>query len=233
MKIGKDYKIVASKILDCTLASYYNWDNQNRPIIKLLEKYFSKKDLEEFIEFGNITRLDKFDKYIKEKNKIVDKYLEYFNNEYKSFIDYNDEIIDIFIKTLVDYDDKNSFFIQFHSNILKVKDNYLQNKISFVLKDMIEKNIINILEEIIDILVTTDFKIIIERAWLENNKKRNEATIQYLLFNIYKYKKELAQKEKLKLFVDLYKFYELEYQNANFHSENPDKIYQSIEKIKN
>jgi hypothetical protein len=33
MKIGKEYKQVASEVLGCTLASYYNWDNQ-----KILEQ---------------------------------------------------------------------------------------------------------------------------------------------------------------------------------------------------
>lgn len=58
MKIGKDYKQIASQILGCTLASYYNWDNQKRPIINLLEKYFSKEDLEEFLQTGEIERLE-------------------------------------------------------------------------------------------------------------------------------------------------------------------------------
>ena len=62
-KIGKEYKVVASKILGCTLASYYNWDKQNRPIISLLEKFFSKDDLEEFLETGDIKRLQSSHNY--------------------------------------------------------------------------------------------------------------------------------------------------------------------------
>ncbi len=62
-KKGKEYKEVASKILGCTLASYYNWDKQGRPIISLLEKYFSKEDLEEFLERGDIKRLNTGDSY--------------------------------------------------------------------------------------------------------------------------------------------------------------------------
>lgn len=51
-KIGKEYKVVASLLLGCTLASYYNWNKQERPIINLLEKYFSKEDLAEFFKNG-------------------------------------------------------------------------------------------------------------------------------------------------------------------------------------
>jgi hypothetical protein len=47
---GKEYKEIASKVLDCTLASYYNWSKQDRPIIDLLEKCFTKEDLENFID---------------------------------------------------------------------------------------------------------------------------------------------------------------------------------------
>jgi hypothetical protein len=55
MKFGKAYKQVASKILGCSLASYYSWDKQKRPIISLLEKYFTQEDLEEFLETGEIS----------------------------------------------------------------------------------------------------------------------------------------------------------------------------------
>jgi len=55
MKFGKAYKQVASKVLGCSLASYYAWDKQKRPIIALLEKYFTKEDLEEFLETGEIS----------------------------------------------------------------------------------------------------------------------------------------------------------------------------------
>ena len=57
-KIGKEYKVVASDLLGCTLASYYNWDKQKRPIISLLEKYFTQTDLEEFLEYGTIEKLE-------------------------------------------------------------------------------------------------------------------------------------------------------------------------------
>lgn len=46
------------KILDISDKTYYNWKNQYRPIISLLEKYFTTKDLEEFIETGKISRIE-------------------------------------------------------------------------------------------------------------------------------------------------------------------------------
>ncbi|MGE4420593.1 MAG: hypothetical protein AB7D38_12305 [Sulfurimonas sp.] len=41
--------------------SYFNYKKQGRPIISLLEKYFTKKDLEEFLESGRVRKLDNID----------------------------------------------------------------------------------------------------------------------------------------------------------------------------
>ncbi len=44
------------KILDISDKTYYNW--KDRPIIALLEKYFTKSDLEEFLQTNSINRLE-------------------------------------------------------------------------------------------------------------------------------------------------------------------------------
>jgi len=46
------------KILDIADRTYYNWKIEKRPIINLLEKYFTEQDLEEFLETGSISRLE-------------------------------------------------------------------------------------------------------------------------------------------------------------------------------
>lgn len=38
--------------------TYYNWKKEKRPVISLLEKYFTKEDLEEFLEYGTIERYE-------------------------------------------------------------------------------------------------------------------------------------------------------------------------------
>jgi hypothetical protein len=45
------------KLLGISSASYYRW-KEERPIITLLEKYFSDQDLEEFLETGKISKLE-------------------------------------------------------------------------------------------------------------------------------------------------------------------------------
>ncbi len=38
--------------------TYYKWKRENTPALKLMEKYFTEKDLIEFLEKGNIKRLE-------------------------------------------------------------------------------------------------------------------------------------------------------------------------------
>ena len=58
------------KILNVSDKTYYNWKKGIRPIIKLLEQYFSKEDLEEFLQTGKIAKQDR----LKELEKIEKKY---------------------------------------------------------------------------------------------------------------------------------------------------------------
>lgn len=46
------------KILSIADKTYYNYKKENRMIIKLLEKYFDKEDLNEFITTGSIKKLE-------------------------------------------------------------------------------------------------------------------------------------------------------------------------------
>lgn len=46
-------------ILDISDKTYYNWKKEKRPVILLLEKYFSKEDLNQFLSTGIIEKLEK------------------------------------------------------------------------------------------------------------------------------------------------------------------------------
>ena len=46
------------QILDIADKTYYNWKKEKRPIIELLEKYFTEEDLEEFLKYRVITKLE-------------------------------------------------------------------------------------------------------------------------------------------------------------------------------
>ena len=49
------------KILDIADRTLYNWKKEQKPIVLLLEKYFTKEDLEEFLDTGEIRRFENYD----------------------------------------------------------------------------------------------------------------------------------------------------------------------------
>ncbi|MEA3373705.1 MAG: hypothetical protein U9Q62_08460 [Campylobacterota bacterium] len=51
------------KVLDIAEKTYYNWKRQKRPIIVLLEEYFTKGDLEEYFQTGKIEKLEIIKKF--------------------------------------------------------------------------------------------------------------------------------------------------------------------------
>ena len=51
-------KSAVAKLLDVSERSVYNWSKENRPIITFLYKYFSKEDIQEYLQFGQIEKLE-------------------------------------------------------------------------------------------------------------------------------------------------------------------------------
>lgn len=54
----KSERDIYMELFNISINTYYLWKKQGRPIINLLEKYFTKEDLEEFLKSGKIERLD-------------------------------------------------------------------------------------------------------------------------------------------------------------------------------
>lgn len=54
------YKELMGKLFDYDPSTFYKWKKENRPIIKLLEKYFTKEELEEFLSTGKVNKFDNF-----------------------------------------------------------------------------------------------------------------------------------------------------------------------------
>lgn len=63
-------KEIVCQILGISQGSYYRW-KQERPVINLLEKYFSQEDLEEYLNTG---RIEKFERNL----EYNDEYDEFF-----------------------------------------------------------------------------------------------------------------------------------------------------------
>ena len=61
MKAERD---IYMELFNISINTYYLWKKQGRPIISLLEKYFNKEDLEEFLQSGMVRKFDNIDNTI-------------------------------------------------------------------------------------------------------------------------------------------------------------------------
>ena len=66
------------KVLGVSKNSYWNYKKQGRPIIDLLERYFGKEELQEFLDTGKISKL--------EKSKVCDELLAHYKSAYFNYI---------------------------------------------------------------------------------------------------------------------------------------------------
>lgn len=112
--IERGFKQIACELLDISTRSYSNFVKQKRPIIKLLEKYFTKEDLQEFIDNGKIHKLEN-------TNYIQNYFLKSKLNNYINIFDsiefiYNDDVV-------------SDFYFYFLSNL---KNNNLSSKLDFL-----------------------------------------------------------------------------------------------------
>jgi hypothetical protein len=106
----RGFKQLACEILDISTRSYSNFSKQKRLIITLLEKYFTKEDLQEFIEFGKINKFENnnsIQKYFIERNK--DEYIKNFGNNF-IFIFKEEYIKDFYFYFLTSLENKKNFF---------------------------------------------------------------------------------------------------------------------------
>ncbi|MCT7616655.1 hypothetical protein N5U05_02785 [Aliarcobacter butzleri] len=57
------FKETMAKLFSTAEGTYYKWKKENRPIINLLETYFTKEELEEFISTNEIKKLELIKNY--------------------------------------------------------------------------------------------------------------------------------------------------------------------------
>jgi hypothetical protein len=202
-----------------TRNTFYVWKRENRPIINLLEKYFSDEDLEEFLENEKISKLDITQKFIEQRNEKINLYIEFISRIEIHDLDF--EIDEAYMMILLNYDNKRSFF----QNCIKKMD-----EIELLIEEMIKKNIINVLEEIIYILIKTDLKILVEMVWYELDQfKRDSAVRQFMLYNVLKCSKGLGNQGKHLLYEILMNIYYEKYNVKNLGNIKPSSFYKEIE----
>ncbi|BAK72832.1 hypothetical protein [Arcobacter sp. L] len=57
------FKETMAALFSTAEGTYYKWKKEERPIIKLLDKYFSKEELEEFLSTEKINKLENLNSY--------------------------------------------------------------------------------------------------------------------------------------------------------------------------
>ena len=86
------YDEIMSKLFGFSVPTYYNWKRENRPIINLINKYFTSNDLLEFIDSGKISKYEFFSdvevELIHEYTDLYFNFVEqpYYEKFYKDFL---------------------------------------------------------------------------------------------------------------------------------------------------
>ena len=211
-----------STVLGCSVSGYYKWKKQNRFIISLLEKYFTKHDLEEFLEKGKISKFEiledfemillgsKIDylKFINE-NLVLDFKYDLFTDLYYRFLIYLDDVqrsenMEIY-KTWIVGDAIPGFFIKHNAATDKEGEtDKLQYK--FGLVNDFDQNMSNFIRLSLSRdmlpLATNNIGSNIEIS----EEYRQSAVHHVVLYNIYKKYPTLSYQEKMLKLGEVYGF---------------------------
>lgn len=101
-----------SKLLGNSPKSISNWKKENRPIISLLYKYFTKEDLEEFLQTDKIKKL--------EKNKLKDQFFGDIDYDYVDFVLHDRTSVPKSYFYLLAYEEHADFLRAFRTDILEL-----------------------------------------------------------------------------------------------------------------
>nr|WP_321268456.1 hypothetical protein [uncultured Sulfurimonas sp.] len=158
-------EILMSKLFGFSTQTYFNWkkEEEKRPIITLINRYFDKKELIEFLESGkiqkmeNIQHLGSFISYIVDiNNTIVDK---------ATTVENKSELSLFLIKTIVEF--KDSIFFS------NYPDDIFDDFIDFVLNNIEEQNK-KVLLQITNKINKDTFYMYVQNIELLSDYKHNE-----------------------------------------------------------
>ena len=180
--IERGFKQIACELLDISTRSYSNFAKQKRPIIKLLEKYFDKDDLEEFIEKERINKFEKlnflYEQVIHKNSKIyLDSFTTNFN--YLKLSTSHSIFIDFYFYFLFKLKENNNLFKEQFNNLLNtLLHDYLMNKYIKTISD--EENMKKLIEkklkELEDIYTSSNFDV--RNEILNEFKDRNDSDLR-------------------------------------------------------
>lgn len=201
--------------MDISKPSYYVWKRQGRPIFKLLETYFSKEELQEFLETGKISKFEIVEEFkmILQGSKLdyldfVTKHLKH-SNEFDFFTDFyyrflvyiytlqnNPNRSDVEFQNIFQLNDALPSFLINHSftHLNELEAYQLQYKVRQI--NNMDQNTTNF----ILLSISNDFQSLTQQTNIQfSDEYRKQSIIHLLMFCIYKYHPKLDYEEKVKL----------------------------------
>ncbi|QKF80722.1 hypothetical protein [Halarcobacter ebronensis] len=137
--------------------TYYTWKREKRPIIKLIEKYFTESYLQEFLETGNIAVFELLDFAENKLSKNLFKFIE-------SILSLSDSNIKYFYEFLVEHlKDKDLFSFDDNKKVFIWRGTYDNVQFKKLFYEFIKNKEINgedlfLFSEIINKLTNEDIK---------------------------------------------------------------------------
>lgn len=161
------HSITMSKILEISENSYFRWKKKDHVVlVNLLEKYFTKEDLKEFLESGKIKKMENLNLVHTTAKKIVKEFFyTSYTNERK-----NDEFFNIIFPS----------YIKFENQQVEKNKKILQDRIEAALSDERKKAISNKIDNIYTIYNKRDLIKFIIDSELNIDKTSALLEISYL-----------------------------------------------------
>lgn len=185
-----------SELLEISENSYFRWKKKDHvKLIKLLEKYFDKEDLEEFIEKERINKFEKlnflYEQVIHKNSKIyLDSFTTNFN--YLKLSTSHSIFIDFYFYFLFKLKENNNLFKEQFNNLLNtLLHDYLMNKYIKTISDeenmkkLIEKKLKE-LEELADIYIASNFDV--RNKILNDFKYQNNSDLRDIQIHLHCFK---------------------------------------------
>lgn len=118
MKIS-NFKNIITELFGFAAPTYYRWKKENRPIVNLLEKYFSDEELNEFLLTNKIERLEQINDFKLLKIESIKLYIDFTQN-------INEQELELFLsicyQTQKDFKDISQYYIDLILDVNFKKD---------------------------------------------------------------------------------------------------------------
>jgi len=113
-----DFKTLMSTLFGFSAPTYYSWKKENRPIISLIDKYFTKEDLEQFLEKGVVQKYEDIDKINNMMDEQRTNYLSFNVNKSISIGTWDNNSLYLYFSFLKFLKEKHIYFNDFQTSFI-------------------------------------------------------------------------------------------------------------------